>query len=227
MKWAITGAYFTTPLYLVSSNVIFWTSLTSSYCFNTYAKQWRRSPAPRRHLCKRIATLSSFAIIYLLLWSSWGYFNCSIEDKNEQVVKCRDAAKNFLKSPIWQEARKVFDDIKLYIEIHGWSGVWKEIVDAFDPQGETNALKVLGLKTSATQEEITSAYRKLSRKWHPDKHKDPKEKQKAQERFIEIQGAYSVLSNIKTQRTKRNKVERENPEDRSTESPESPSSDEL
>ncbi len=65
--------------------------------------------------------------------------------------------------------------------------------------------QVLGLKYSATQEEITHSYRKLSRQWHPDKHKDPEKKLEAQEKFIEIQQAYDTLSLIKSRRAKRNK----------------------
>jgi len=83
--------------------------------------------------------------------------------------------------------------------------LWKEIVDAFDPQGEVNALKTLGLTSSATEEEITTAYRKLARQWHPDKHKDPEQKLIAQERFIEIQRSYEVLSRIKSDRMAKNK----------------------
>jgi DnaJ family protein C protein 22 len=202
IKWALIGAYLTAPLYIFGSNVVFWTSLSSSYFFNTYAKEWRRTPTPKKPLIKRILILSLCTLLYLSLWSSWFYYNCSITDKNEQEIKCRDAAKNFLNSPIWKECRKVFNDLKVYIQIHGWSGLWREIVEAFDPQGEKNALKLLNLTSKATQEEITATYRKLSRQWHPDKHKDQDDKQKAQEKFIEIQNAYEILSRIKRQRIK-------------------------
>lgn len=62
----------------------------------------------------------------------------------------------------------------------------------------------MGLKATATQQEITSRYRKLSRDWHPDKHKDPEAKKEAQEKFIEIQQAYEILSKIKSQRVVQN-----------------------
>jgi len=185
--------------------------LCSNYFFNNYAKEWRRTPNPKKPLIKRMLILFLCSLLYLSLWSSWFYFNCSIVDKNEQEVKCRDAAKNFLKSPIWRECRKVFDDLKTYIQVHGWSGLWREIVEAFDPQGEKSALKLLNLTSHSTQEEITATYRKLSRQWHPDKHKDLIDKQIAQEKFIEIQSAYEILSRIKRQRIKnQNKFENMN-----------------
>lgn len=74
------------------------------------------------------------------------------------------------------------------------------------------SFKVLGLKSSATQQEISSRYRKLSREWHPDKHKDPESKKEAQEKFIEIQQAYEILSKIKSERVGKN-IKTRDPDD--------------
>jgi molecular chaperone DnaJ len=51
--------------------------------------------------------------------------------------------------------------------------------------------KVLGVAKGASEEEIKKAYRKLARKYHPDRNPDDP---KAEERFMEVQGAYDVLS---------------------------------
>ena len=50
--------------------------------------------------------------------------------------------------------------------------------------------EVLGIKKDATDKEITSAFRSLARKYHPDKNSDPG----ASDKFKEIQEAYAVLS---------------------------------
>jgi len=51
--------------------------------------------------------------------------------------------------------------------------------------------EILGVKKTATQDEIKKAYRKLARKYHPDANpNDPK----AEERFKEVSSAYEVLS---------------------------------
>jgi molecular chaperone DnaJ len=51
--------------------------------------------------------------------------------------------------------------------------------------------KVLGVAKGASEEEIKKAYRKLARKYHPDRNPDDP---KAEEKFKEVQGAYDVLS---------------------------------
>lgn len=54
--------------------------------------------------------------------------------------------------------------------------------------------EVLGVSRTASQDEIQQAYRKLARKHHPDVNKDPA----AEERFKDLNEAYSVLSDPKT-----------------------------
>lgn len=51
--------------------------------------------------------------------------------------------------------------------------------------------KILGIPKDATFEEIKKAYRKLAMQWHPDRHKGDKQ---AEEKFKDINEAYSVLS---------------------------------
>ncbi|KAK9458248.1 hypothetical protein V1511DRAFT_520047 [Dipodascopsis uninucleata] len=51
--------------------------------------------------------------------------------------------------------------------------------------------KILGVDKSATEKQIKSAYRQLSKKYHPDKNPGDKA---AEEKFVEIAEAYEVLN---------------------------------
>lgn len=55
---------------------------------------------------------------------------------------------------------------------------------------EKDYYKILGVTSSATEKEMTSAYRKLAKKLHPDANPGDKS---AEDRFKEVNGAYHVL----------------------------------
>lgn len=57
-----------------------------------------------------------------------------------------------------------------------------------------NPYKTLGLKAGASADEIRRAYRKLVKKYHPDRNPSPS----AAEQFIEIQSAYEQLTSGQT-----------------------------
>lgn len=57
----------------------------------------------------------------------------------------------------------------------------------FDPYS------VLGVTRSASDEEIKKAYRKLSRKYHPDANINNPNKEQAEEKFKEVQQAYEQI----------------------------------
>ncbi|XP_013775072.1 dnaJ homolog subfamily C member 16-like isoform X2 [Limulus polyphemus] len=56
-------------------------------------------------------------------------------------------------------------------------------------QGLRDPYKTLGVKSSASVQEIKQAYKRLVRQWHPDKNEEPG----TESRFIEINKAYELL----------------------------------
>jgi curved DNA-binding protein CbpA len=60
-----------------------------------------------------------------------------------------------------------------------------------------NYYEILGISQTATEQEIKTAYRKLSQKFHPDKNEGDKF---FEEMFKKIQEAYEVLSNAEQRR---------------------------
>lgn len=177
----------------------------ASLAFDTFSKEWDRTPRKKRHFCKRVSILVSCGVLYLALWSSFIYFNGTITDSNGDEVPIQEAIHHFFTSPWWADFKQSLYDTYQYAQHHGWYEIWKQIIDLSDVQGEQNAYRILGLSPTASQTEITAKWRALSREWHPDKVKDPTLQRSAQEKFMEIQQAYEILSNIKTKRARRNK----------------------
>lgn len=66
--------------------------------------------------------------------------------------------------------------------------------------------KVLGLSQTASQSEVTAKWRSLSKEHHPDKVKGTDDERKAaQDRFMDIQQAYEILSSKKSRRQRKNR----------------------
>ena len=57
-----------------------------------------------------------------------------------------------------------------------------------------NPYKVLGVNEGASQEEIRAAYLKLVKKYHPDKYIDSDLKELANEKLVEVNEAYEMLT---------------------------------
>lgn len=53
---------------------------------------------------------------------------------------------------------------------------------------------ILGVEKNATDQQLKTAWRNLSRMWHPDKQKTEEDKRKGEEKIKEINEAYAVLS---------------------------------
>ena len=57
--------------------------------------------------------------------------------------------------------------------------------------------KVLGVSPDASEDEIKKAYRKLSRKYHPDANMNNPNKEEAEENFKKVQQAYEAIIDMR------------------------------
>ena len=74
-----------------------------------------------------------------------------------------------------------------------------ESIKAMFYKSSDNAYKILELNTNATMSEIKAAYRKMAKKYHPDKvlHLGKEHQQGAKEKFRKVQEAYEQLQKEK------------------------------
>jgi len=206
LKRPLLGCYLTLPAYLYGMNVVSWTTILGAYCFK---RQWRRPGKVQKTWYTRLLILSICGSLYLAMWSSYIYFNAEVVHNGDKI-KLRDAVGNFIKSPAVKEFWRNLQGLWQHMLHNGFWSTWTQLVDSLDPFGEKNALKTLGLQQGASQEEIRSKYRELTKVHHPDKVKGTtEEKEAAQEKFVQIQQAYEKLSDLKRNRAKANKRQQE------------------
>uniref|UniRef100_A0A182PCT1 DnaJ homolog subfamily C member 22 n=1 Tax=Anopheles epiroticus TaxID=199890 RepID=A0A182PCT1_9DIPT len=193
--------------YFVMDEAYWFTTMAfcSALAFDNFSKEWNLEPPKKKRLVRRLAVLTVAAALYLSLWGCYVYFNGTVTDSEGDEVPVHEAVYNFLKSPWWTDLKQTFYDTVQFAKHHGWAEVWKQIVDSLDADGEQNAYKVLGISATASQHEINTLCRTLSKESHPDKVKDESKRRAAEERFMEIQQACQALSKTRKKRRQRNK----------------------
>ncbi|XP_076764551.1 TM2 and DnaJ domain-containing protein wurst [Xylocopa sonorina] len=185
---------------------IFVMVVAASLSFDTFSKQWRLKLRKKKSIGRRIVCLGLAVAIYVSLLGSYLYFNAVVTDSEGEEIKLSEAVRHFLTSPIWLDLKASLEATWTQAMHQGFWATWAQLVDLTDPRGEINAYNVLGLSQTATQTEITSRWRVLSRDNHPDKIKGTEEERRqAQEKFMEIQQAYEILSKAKNRRQRRNR----------------------
>ena len=90
------------------------------------------------------------------------------------------------------------DEVKQIYTIAGYLGISSrdyESIKAMFYNSSDNAYKVLEIDKNATVDEIKKAYRRMAKKYHPDKviHLGKEHREGAEEKFRQVQAAYEQL----------------------------------
>ncbi|CAL1534509.1 unnamed protein product [Lymnaea stagnalis] len=160
-----------------------------------------RVGAKKRH-CVNFSMYCLVSGVWLLILCFGLYFNANVSIDGGEKIPLRVAISNFFKSDAWIRTKDSLYQMYRIYRHAGWTRMFNDAKQLFDLSGEGHAYRILDLDSKASQEEINKRCRSLSRDNHPDRFKDPTEKENAQEKFIEIQAACSTLSATRTRRAK-------------------------
>lgn len=206
----LIAAYVTYPIRYVLYDEEYWLfgmMIVSALAFDYYSKEWRPlSPGPTRRASRkrRLLVIGACLCIFLALSANF-YYNGKITDGEGDEYPVHEIFANAMQPSWWLDVYQMMIETWKDIERNGFGDTWKQILELADG-GEMNAYKVLGLLPTASQSEITSTFRRLSKEFHPDKVKgNPAAHRATQERFMEISLAYEKLSKIKSKRRHKNR----------------------
>ncbi|KAF7988517.1 hypothetical protein HCN44_001090 [Aphidius gifuensis] len=209
IKWTLLASFCMYPTLYYIGDESTWLSLmavVATLVFETFSKEWRLKPRKKKSIIKRFTVISFAVLLFCSMWASFFYFNASITDSQGEEIKLSEAVKHFFTSPVWLDFMASISQTWQQMKHQGFWATWSQLVDLTDPRGEINAYRVLGLTQTSSQSEVTAKWRSLSKEYHPDKVKGTDEEKKiAQEKFMEIQSAYELLSSTKNRRTKKNR----------------------
>jgi len=192
-KTSLLAASLPLPWLFHNPSVISYSCMFSTGAYH-WTKKWSLRPRKRRPFCRRLAILSLASSIYVCLWISILVFNVKFEGPEGEPVRLSEAILNFFQSQAWKEFKSKAAELWDVFLDEGWDNMWKRFKKDFDISGTQHACDILEVNCeAASQDEIRSACKRLSKQWHPDKHRDKDAKEKAEARFIEVQDACQKL----------------------------------
>lgn len=161
----------------------------------------KRKEHKRKPFCRRLLTWGGLGMIFCLLWMSFFYHNAEIYvEELDENVKLRDALRDLLNSPEWQELMDSLGNLIVTLWDSGgdYEKAWFYLQEGVTSSRIQSALETFGYNRFTNIDDLTEStlskqYHELSRQWHPDKVQSSDDKEMAQEKFIEIQAAYKTL----------------------------------
>ncbi len=149
----------------------------------------------------------------------------ALRDSNQSVKLNPYYARGYVKRGNVYMELKMFDDAKLDFQkakeldptVSGVEGYLNDAKNQAEKARKRDYYAILGIDKNASEQEIKRAYKKMAMKYHPDRNAESEETKKmAEKKFIDVNDAYSVLSDPKKKNMYDQGVDPLNPEEASS-----------
>ena len=149
----------------------------------------------------------------------------ALRDSNLSVKLNPYYARGYVKRGNVYMELKMYDDAKLDFQkakeldpsVSGVEGYLNDAKNQAEKARKRDYYAILGVDKNASEQEIKRAYKKMAMKYHPDRNAESEETKKmAEKKFIDVNDAYSVLSDPKKKNMYDQGVDPLNPEEASS-----------
>jgi DnaJ family protein C protein 22 len=162
---------------------------------------WKERQKNIKYKCTtRLFIWGGMGVLVMGLWGSHFYYNATIHVEGlPEPVKFHKVLTDFIRS---EEAKKIFEKLKVMISIYWETGDWDKVEYFFEKDILHSQLELakrtMEFNSNTTIDDLTiemvkMKYKELAMKWHPDKHTSESSKEEAKQNFIELQEAYKLL----------------------------------
>ena len=130
----------------------------------------------------------------------------ALRDSNQSIKLNPYYARGYVKRGNVYMELKMYDDAKLDFQkakeldptVSGVEGFLNDAKNQAEKARKRDYYAILGIDKNASEQEIKKAYKKMAMKYHPDRNAESEETKKmAEKKFIDVNDAYSVLSDPK------------------------------
>ena len=157
-----------------------------------------------------------------LCYQKLNKFKEALHDSNQSIKLNPYYARGYIKRGNVYMELKMFDDAKADFQkakeldpsATGVEGYLNDAKKQAEKARKRDYYAILGVDKNASEHEIKKAYKKMAMKYHPDRNAESEETKKmAEKKFIDVNDAYSVLSDPKKRAMYDQGVDPLNPEE--------------
>jgi len=149
----------------------------------------------------------------------------ALRDSNQSIKLNPYYARGYVKRGNVYMELKMYDDAKADFQkakeldpsVNGVEGFLNDAKNKAEKARKRDYYAILGIDRNASEHDIKKAYKKMAMKYHPDRNSESEETKKmAEKKFIDVNDAYSVLSDPKKKSMYDQGIDPLNPEEASS-----------